>query len=166
MISTELLKRYPFFASLNNGQLTTLADSAEIFEAEAGHQFFQEGDELETFFLVDDGRVAIIMEVTDRGVTQPLSNQLTNNLINKEVTVSTVGTGEVFGWSVLVPPFTSTASAKAIRSCRVVAFDCTKLRPIFKEDCQFAYLMLLKASQVIRQRMRDMRVESLAFIPG
>jgi hypothetical protein len=27
-------------------------------------------------------------------------------------------------------------------------------------------MMLLKASQVIRQRMRDMRMESLALIPG
>jgi CRP-like cAMP-binding protein len=166
MVSIELLKRYPFFASLTNGQLKSLADSGEIFEVEAGYQFFQSGDELGTFYLVNGGRVAINIEVTDRSVNQPLSNQLTNNLINKEVTVSTLGTGEVFGWSALVPPYTSTASAKAIRSGRIVAFDCTKLRPIFKEDCQFAYLMLLKASQIIRQRMRDMRVESLAFIPG
>lgn len=166
MISTELLKRYPFFAGLNFGQLKSLAGSAQIFDVDAGYIFFQEGDELEMFYLVDDGRAAIIMEVTNQSVNQPLSKQLTNDLINKEVTISTVGTGEVFGWSSLVPPYTSTASVKAIRQSRIVAFDCIKLRPIFKEDCQFAYLMLLKASQVIRQRMRDLRVESLAFTPG
>lgn len=165
MISIEILKRYPFFASLNNGQLKNLANSAELWEVESGYQFFHEGDELGMFFLVNDGKVAITVEVTDHSVNQPLSKQLTNNLINKATTVSTIGTGEVFGWSALVPPFTSTASTKAIRSSRIVAFDCTKLRPIFKEDCQFAYLMLLKASQVIRQRMRDMRIESLAFLP-
>jgi CRP/FNR family cyclic AMP-dependent transcriptional regulator len=165
MISNELLKRYPFFASLNNDQLKSLADAGKVFEVEEGYRFFQEGDELDTLFLVEDGRIAIVMEVTDHSVIQPLSNQLTNNLINKEVTVSTLGNGEVFGWSALVPPHISTASAKSIRMSRIVAFDCTKLRPQFKKDCQFAYMMLLKASQVIRQRMRDMRMESLAFIP-
>lgn len=166
MVSIELLKRYPFFAGLSNGQLKSLADAGEVFEVEEGHQFFQEGAELGTFFLVDSGRVAIIMEVTDRSVNQPISNQLTNSLINKEVTVSTLGKGEVFGWSALVPPHSSTASAKAIRSSRIVAFHCQELRPLLKEDCQFAYLMLLKASQVIRQRMRALRMESLAFIPA
>lgn len=166
MISTELLKRYPFFAGLNTGQLKSLAGSAQIFEVDVGYLFFQVGDELEKFFLIDDGRAAIIMEVTNQSVKQPLSKQLTNDLINKEVTLSTVETGEVFGWSALVPPYTSTATVKAIRSSRIVAFDCIKLRPIFKEDFQFAYLMLLKASQVIRQRMRDLRVESLSFTPG
>lgn len=165
MISIEILKRYPFFASLNNGHLKILANSAKLCNVESGYQFFREGDELGMFFLVNDGTVAITIDVTDHSVYQPLSNQLTNNLINKAVTVSTIGTGEVFGWSALVPPFTSTASAKAIRSSRIVAFDCTKLRPVFKEDCQFAYLILLKATQVIRQRMRDMRIESLAFLP-
>lgn len=166
MISIELLKRYPFFASLNNGQLKYLADVGKVFEVEEGYRFFEEGYELDTFFLVDDGRIAITMEVTDHSVIQPLSNQLTNSLINKEVTVCTLGNGEIFGWSAIVPPYKSTASARAIRMSRIVAFDCTKLRPQYKEDCHFAYMMLLKASQVIRQRMRDMRMESLAFIPG
>ena len=166
MISTEVLKRYPFFASLNNGQLKTLADLAEVHETEAGHHFFQEGDELGTFYLVVEGNVAIVIRVTDQSVTQPLSNQLTNNLINKDVTVSSVGEGEVFGWSALVPPYTSTARAKATTSCRVIEFDCRKLRPFFEDDCRFAYKMLLKAAQVIRSRLRDQRIESLSFVPG
>ena len=166
MISTEILRRYPFFAGLNNGQLKTLADSAGIIEIEAGHHFFQEGDELRTFYLVVEGNVAIAIRVTDQSVPQPLTNQLTNNLINKDVNVSTVGEGEVFGWSAIVPPYSSTASAKATTPCRVIEFDCKELRPFFEGDCRFAYKMLLKAAQVIRSRLRDRRVESLAFVPG
>ena len=84
--------------------------------------------------------------------------------IDKDVTVSTVGAGDVFAWSALVPPHTATASAKAATRCRVVGFDCEALRPIFEEDRTLAYLMLLKVAQVVRGRLRDTRIENLAEI--
>ena len=68
----------------------------------------------------------------------------------------------MFGWSALVPPHTSTANAKAMTSCRVAVFDMEELRPILEVDCRFAYLMLLKAAQIVRGRLRDRRIESLA----
>ena len=83
---------------------------------------------------------------------------------NHDVTVSTVRRGNIFGWSSLVPPHNSTAGAKAQMSCRVVSFDCEELRQIFDEDHEFGYLMTQKAAQVIRGRLRDMRMESLAEV--
>jgi CRP-like cAMP-binding protein len=162
MISPELIRRYPFFAGLNHGYVGTLAKLADEVSVESGHCFFGEGDELKKLYLVIEGAVAIVMGVPDRESAQPLSDQLTGKLTTKDITVSTVGTGGVFGWSALIPPYLSTASAKALTPCRTIALDCEKLRTVFEEDCNLAYLMTQKAAQIVRGRLRDMRIETLA----
>lgn len=162
MISPELIRRYPFFAGLNHDYVATLAKLADEVSVEAGHCFFDEGNELKKIYLVVEGAVAIVIEVPDRSVEHSLSEQLTGKLTTKSVTVSTVGTGGVFAWSALIPPHKATAGAKAITSCRVIALDCEGLRPLFEEDCNLAYLMTLKAAQIVRERLRDMHIETLA----
>jgi len=162
MISSQLIHRYPFFAGLNHDYSGTLAKLADKVSVEAGHCFFREGDELKKLYLVVEGAVAIVIGVPDRDAQQPLSGQLTGNMKTKDITVSTVGTGGVFAWSALIPPHRSTASAKALTPCQVIALDCEKLRPIFEEDCKLAYLMTVKAAQLVRQRLRDIRIETLA----
>ena len=72
--------------------------------------------------------------------------------------------GEVFGWSALISPHQATSSVKATTPCRVVAFDCRELRKTFKDDCEFGFLMIEKVAQIVRDRLRDMRVESLAHM--
>lgn len=120
MVSTELIRRYLFFAGLSYGHLVTLSKVADEETADAGHCFFHEGDELSNFYLVVEGAVAIVLEVPDQGVEQQIAGQLTGELKTKDVTVSTVGTGDVFGWSGLIPPHKATAGAKAIMPCRVL----------------------------------------------
>ena len=70
---------------------------------EPGHYFFHEGDELKHFYLVVEGTIAISIAVPDPEVEQTFVMQLTRNTIDKELTVSTIGAGEMFGWSGLVP---------------------------------------------------------------
>lgn len=164
MVSPELIRRYPFFAGLDYDNIIKLAKVADEKTTETGHCFFHEGDELTVFYLVLEGAVAIVLEVPDHDVEQQIAGQLTGELKTKDVTVSTVGTGDVFGWSGLIPPHTATASARAITSCRVVVFDCKKLRRIFEEDCYLGLVMAQKGAQVIRDRLRDMRIESLAHL--
>jgi CRP-like cAMP-binding protein len=164
MVSPELIRRYPFFAGLDYDHIVKLAKVADEETVETGHYFFHEGDELMVFYLVLEGAVAIVLEIPDRDVEQQIAGQLTGELKTKDVTTSTVGTGDVFGWSGLIPPHTSTASAKAVTPCRVVVFDCEELGKIFEEDCRFGYTMAQKGAQVIRERLRDMRIESLAHL--
>ena len=76
--------------------------------------------------------------------------------------VSTVGTGDIFGWSGLVPPYKATAGTKALTPCRVIAVGSKELRAVFEQDYKFGYVMTQKAAQVIRDRLRDLRIESLA----
>ena len=83
---------------------------------------------------------------------------------DREIIVSTVGSGEVFAWSALVPPHTATASVKARTPCHVIAIDCRKLLEAFEQDYQFGYVMMTKAAQVTRDRIARMNIEYLAYL--
>ncbi len=163
MVSPELLRRYPFFAGLNNGFVVKLAQAADEIDVESEHYFFYEGDELTSFYLVLEGNVDIVIGIPDRGVKHLLSDQLTGNTQMKDVTVSAVGIGEVFGWSALIPPYVASAAATAVTPCRVIAFNSKELLPAFEQDYYFGYLMIQKMAQVVRGRLHDMRIESLAI---
>ncbi|HIC89596.1 MAG TPA: Crp/Fnr family transcriptional regulator [Anaerolineae bacterium] len=149
MVSPELLRRYPFFAGLDMDQITILARSADEVTVETGHYFFHEGEELSSFYIILEGAVAIVFELPQH---------------DREIVISTLGPGDVFAWSGLVPPHSSTASGKALTWCRVLSFDCREIRKSFEEDWHFGYLMMEKAAQVIRGRLRDLRIESLAYL--
>jgi CRP-like cAMP-binding protein len=164
MVSPELIRRYPFFAGLDYDHIVKLSKVANERSVEAGHCFFHETDDLKSVYLVLEGAVALVFEVPDQDVEQQVSGQLTGELKTKDITVSTVGTGDVFGSSGLIPPHTATATAKAITPCKVLAFDSKELLKIFEEDCRFGYIMAQKAAQVIRERLRDLRIESLAHL--
>jgi CRP-like cAMP-binding protein len=162
MVSVELLRRFPFFAGFNPDQIGDLARVAEEIDVKAGHQFISEGERLANFYLILEGTVGVIIKIPDREIEQSLTRHITNNFISRDITVSTVGEGEVFGWSALIPPNMSTANVKSLTSCRVLAFDYQELQPIINEDCCFGHLLTLKAAQVIRDRLRDRRIENLA----
>jgi len=164
MVSPELIRRYPFFAGLEHEHIVTLANAADEVTVEEGHYFFREGEELCCFYVVMEGAVAILVELPDQEVEHSLAGQLTGEIHTREVVISTVGPGEVFAWSGIVPPHKATAMAKALTPCRVIAFDCKQLLKAFEEDHHFGYLMMQKAAQVIRDRLRDTRIQSLAYV--
>lgn len=164
MISPELIRRYSFFGGLSHEHIIKLAQAATETGVEAGSYFFHEGDELNSFYLITEGEAAVVIEVPDRDVAQKVSGQLTGNLATRDVVISVVGPGNVIGWSALVPPFQATASAKATGDCRVAVFDAVVLRQAFEEDCRFGYVMMQRAAQVSSARLRDMRIETLAYL--
>ena len=163
MVSPELIRRYPFFGGLSYEELELIARAGQEQTVATDHRFFSEGDELAAFYLVVEGAVAIVMAVPDRDTAQTVAGQLTGRIATCDVTVSTVGTGEVFGWAALVAPNAATAGAKAVTPCRVVAFDVAALRPAFEGNWHFAYMLTQKMAQVISDRLRDIRIETLVL---
>ncbi|HID50697.1 MAG TPA: Crp/Fnr family transcriptional regulator [Anaerolineae bacterium] len=166
MISPEIIRRYPFFAGLNHEQIVKLAQSASELSVDTGHVFFHEGDELCCFHLVLEGAVAIVIPVPAKSAAGDIAGQLTGDYTAEDLTISTVGTGDIFSWSALVPPYLATAGARAIMPSLVIALDCQKLLKEFESDCRFGYLMMQKAAQISRDRLRDLRIESLAELAG
>ena len=162
MISSEVIRRYPFFAGLDTRQIQTLATVAEDLEVEGGHVFFRPNDLLDRFYLAVGGKVGIFMEATARGVNHGVAAQLTGQVETEDVVVSAVNPGEGFGWSALFQPYEATAGAKALEPSCVVVFDAKALLRIFKEDSRFGYVMAQKIVHVVQLRLHDRDIESLS----
>jgi len=164
MISVEIIRRYPFFAGLTYEQIVTLAEDATEKSVEEGHVFFKENNVLKSFYLVLEGTVGIVIEIPDHDVKQTVSDQLTGEIKTKDILLSTVSSGNIFGFPALIPPHGANACAKAIAPCQVVEFNCTELLKEFDKDCEFGYVMTQRVAQLAVERLHDLRIETLACI--
>ena len=163
MISPELVRQYKFFANLDNEEIMALVKQSKEKVLNAGEFFFNENEAVNCLHLVIEGAVAIVMQVPDQTAPQNISGQLMGELVLKDVIISTIGTGDIFGCSSLVPPYQAIASAKALTSpCRVIVFDCVSLRN--EGSPKIIYKMTQKAAQILRDRLRDIHIETLAQI--
>ena len=149
MVSPELLRRYPFFSGFNMDQIIFLAKNAEELNLEGDHNFHTEGEQVNQLFLILEGEVGIITRLPNK---------------KEEVTLSKLISGEVFGWSGLVPPYKATASTKSFTPVKVVAFDADQVRARMAEECDFGYPMMVKIAQIIRERLQDLRIETLDYL--
>jgi CRP-like cAMP-binding protein len=151
MISPELIRRFPIFSGLTIEQIVSLAKAAEEEKFERDHYFHHEGDELNAFYILLDGEVAIVSRLPER---------------EREITIHSLSAGDAFGWSAFVPPFSSTAGAKAVTPCNVIVFDAIELRKEFEAEPQFGYVMMQKIAMIIRDRLNTLRIETLAYTAG
>jgi CRP-like cAMP-binding protein len=148
MVSPELIRRYPYFSGLSIEKINLLANIAEEIEVERDQYFHHEGDGIENVFIIVEGDVSLLTSLPQQ---------------DKEVVINTLGTGDVFGWTSLLPPYTAGAGAKAVTTCRLISFNSNQLRDKFEEDHQFGYTMMQKIAQVIRDRLDSVVIETLAY---
>jgi CRP-like cAMP-binding protein len=150
MVSLELLRRYPFFASLTEEELRSVATISQEETYEANSFIFRERDTAEKLYLLMEGSVEIMVDTDEQGL--------------QHETVSILTAGDIFCWSAVVEPHTLTASAYAASPVTVVALDGAGLRGMFELDCHLGYHVLQKVSQVISSRLNDTRVQMLSLV--
>ena len=68
MVPARLIRSNPFFFGLNDEQIAHIAQASHEIEVEAGYKFICEGEELDTFYLVEGGSVDITIGIPDRNV--------------------------------------------------------------------------------------------------
>ncbi len=163
MLSPQMIRRFPFFAGISYDNIVAIASISDEITAETGDYFFHENQTIDHIYLVSEGMVGIVTSVPTPGVRHTVSAQLMREFETEDALLTTVGPGEVFGWTGMVPDYVTTAGAKALTPCQVVAVDCDKLREYFETDCRFAFVMTQKIAQVMRSRLRDLRVEALSI---
>ena len=148
MVSPELIRRYPYFSGLSIDRIKLLAKIAEEVDSEQGRYFHQEGDDISKVYIIVEGEVSLLTTLPQQ---------------SKEVVINTLGTGDVFGWTSLLPPYTAGAGAKSRTNCKLIEFDAGDLRAKFEDDYEFGYLMMIKIAQIIRERLDSVVIETLAY---
>ena len=84
-----ILAKLPFCNELEPGYLRLLVGCAANVVFHPGDVIFRIGDEVDYFYLIRSGKVAVELSVPVRGV----------------VTVQTLSEGHILGWAWLIPPY-------------------------------------------------------------
>jgi len=138
-----LIVESPVFRGLDQEELELIAGCGQNVVFAAGERLFREGDQADTFFLVRHGLVALDQDVPNRA----------------DVTVETVGPGEIVGWSWLLEPYRWHFTGRAVELVRAVKFDGACLRKKCEEDPALGYDLLTRFAQVLVNRLQATRLQ-------
>jgi CRP/FNR family cyclic AMP-dependent transcriptional regulator len=140
-----ILAEQAFFKDVDRRLLEIIAGCASNARFAADEWIFQEGEDASRFYLILYGKVALNAIVPGRG----------------EVTIQTLGEGEVLGWSWLFPPYRWHFGARALEVTRAIAFDGACLRMKAEIDHDLGYELLKRFSQTIIERLQATRLQLL-----
>ncbi len=149
-VSIELLKRIDVFKGLTDRELARIAELCREHSHGAGEICVAEGDKADYLRFVKKGRVAIEFRV-------PHAPE------GKDITVDTVGAGEVFAWSALVTG-TMTASVKTVEPTEVLDVSASELLSLCEEDNHIGYTIMKNLTWVISSRLTRSRLALLNAI--
>lgn len=110
-----------------------------------GEIIFREGDPANRFYLIHNGKVALESYAQDRGMKQ----------------ITTVGAGEVLGWSWLFPPYYWHFDARAVEPTEAIFFYATPLREECESDHELGYELMKRTALVMMRRLEATRRQML-----
>jgi CRP-like cAMP-binding protein len=140
-----LLHEVPLFEGLTPGEFELIAGCGSNVRFREGELLFRDGDEADTFYVLRHGSVALETFVPARGA----------------VTIETLESGEVVGWSWLFPPHRWHFDARALSLVRATSFDGACLRAKCESDPRLGYDLMSRFAQIVIERLQQTRLRLL-----
>ena len=148
MVSTELLRRNPFFGFMDNQQINAVAMIANEIAFEKDATILEHDQPADALYMVIEGSVALYYVVTTRN----------NPSYYAEYYISDIYPGEIFGISALIEPYVYTGTMKASATSRVLNIDASSLRALCTVDAKLAYGLMREVANAAMLRLNDTRV--------
>jgi CRP-like cAMP-binding protein len=155
MISTEILRRYPFFAGFADAQLKQIAMLCQESIYQKGSTIFEECDQANRIFLLMDGSVDLFYR----------SQEEFHPTTVKEFFVGEINPGEAFGTSALIEPYEYNATARTSAESHVIEIDALALRNLMRQDLDLNNKLLLQVIKTLKERIMALRVQLAATQP-
>jgi CRP-like cAMP-binding protein len=146
MVSTELLRRYPFFAGLTDSQLKAVANLAQESHYPTGSTIFEECHVASHLFILLEGSVELYYRSQEEFYPTSV----------KEFFVGEINPGEAFGTSSMIPPYELNATA------RFIEINSTELLKLMAQDLELANILLLQVIKTLQDRMGSLRIQLAA----
>ncbi len=140
MVSAEILKSFSLFSGLGQPELGGIAKLCRERAYEGDSVVFTIGGSATDVYLLETGKVNIQIEF---------------KIYDYEIvtTVYTVGKGEIFGWSALVPPHRLTASTRCEGRADVIMINGKELMEFLEKDKRIGYVVMKNLSAIISSRL-------------
>jgi CRP/FNR family transcriptional regulator, cyclic AMP receptor protein len=149
MISTEILRRYPFFATLSEDQLKAIAMISEEKAYPKDVLLLKENTPANKLILLLEGDVDLIYSGGGEGA-------ITNAL------VGSIAPGEMLGVSSLIEPFVYISSARATVPSRGIEIDGAALRALIQVDKMLGFGLMTNVAIAVLERLKYTQVELAA----
>ena len=146
MISPEVLRRYPYFGSINVESLKQVAMLADEVTVPAGTQMFNEGDPAQYLYLILRGEVNI-QYLLGTGELR---------------TVDTLVDGDLLVWSAMIEPYKTTAVGTATKATQLVRISAPKLRELCDKDPLLGYRLTIEVAKLLAHRLESARIQLAA----
>jgi CRP-like cAMP-binding protein len=148
MISLEVLRRYPFFAGLDEQELKSIALISEHMKSATRTTLFEEGQTANAFYLLLEGSVAL-------SFNSPLE-------ANTQIHIDEVNPGEPFAISALIPPHILTHTAITSAPSQMIRIDAVALCALCSKDCTVGYTFMRQVAMAAMERLHFTRVQLVA----
>ena len=152
MISPELLRRYPFFAFLNEEQLRAVAMLSEDVEIDANATVFDAGMPADALCLLTEGDLDLYYVVVDRDDPK----------LKKEFFLNEFNVGDIFGISAVIEPYVYSGTVRASTASGIVKVDGAGLRALCEVDARLAAGLMKAVAHAAMERLIETRVQLAA----
>jgi len=145
MDKVEVLKRSDLFHELDDEQLALVAELGTCHVLDAGTIIHKQGFPAELVHVIEEGLVAIILEVG------PLAQRQ----------VQAAGNFESYGFSAMIPPYAFTATARALEETKEITFNGRQLFSFCTTHPDAGFKIMQALARVIGERLRQAYVQLL-----
>ena len=140
-----ILEELQFSALLPAEMLEPLAAVSSLLTVSSGEWVFREGATSDKLYMVHQGRLALDINVPQRG----------------GVRILTIGPGEMAGWSALLGDRKMTTSAIAVTDTQLVLASATELQGLCESNPEFGYRLMQRMAEELSKRLVATRLQLL-----
>lgn len=138
-----VLAEHPFLKGMNDAQLELLAGCASNVVFKAGEFLFHEGEGAEKFYIIRQGKINVETHVPPKGT----------------IIICSRISGEILGWSWLIPPYRWHFDARAVEVSRAIALDGKCLREKCEKDHDLGYEIMKRFARIVAERLEATRLQ-------
>ena len=154
MLTIDALRSCDVFSELSDDELQRILPFCREECYEKDDIMFREGDEADTFYVLQDGQVSIQYVICP----QPDYCQDARILLDQP--------GDFMGWSSLVKPGRMTASGYCLSDVRLLAIDSKKLKDLIEQDSHMGFVIMKELAGSINKRLKEAKGLTFQRIMG
>ncbi len=141
ILFAELIKSHVVFGTLDPELRAALVLHAESASFSKGTELFETGDPARDFYMILEGKVSLTVSQSKF----------------EKMNVTTLGKGDIVGWSWLFPPYEWHFDARAEEDLEVVRWSAGAMRRKCEKDFEFGYKLMKCFSQIMLDRLTATR---------
>lgn len=152
MISPETLRRYSLFTGQSNYMLEEIAMLSNSRSLEPGEWLFREGDPALQLYIIVDGAISMTMTIHLNGAKERIQK------------MSSIGSGEIVGWSSLLLANYYRFGAQASKKTQLVEISGKGLGELLDDNPRYGYLLIKKITEIIAERLESKCTQLLSLV--